>query len=318
MRRFPDRRYYGRVASATGLPVGPLETVFRLASFLADLTTTLDEELLLRGGTALNLLHLDMPRLSVDLDLDFVGSGDADEATRRREPLLGEVERLARQAGYEIAVTRSSYAIAHRLLRYVDAHGRPASIKLDINFLDRVPVFTPDRLPLRHPYGDDVPVVMITTFRLEELAAAKIVALVRRGLARDLFDVAQIAGQPQLELDHVTDSLVVRGAAYPPPGPADYTSGAGQSVRPVEWRSQVVSLARRDMRIDLATARAESQLFLGKVLAFRSPHIDFLRALDRGALDATLLQAPAIADRVACNPGLLWRLQRGAATLEER
>ena len=318
MKRFPDQRYYSRVADSTEFPLGPLETVFRLTSFLADLEAALGAELLLRGGTALNLLHLDMPRLSVDLDLDFVGADDAAEAARRRGPLLAEVDRLARQSDYEVSATRSSYAMAHRVLGYIDARGRPASIKLDINFLDRVPVFTPERLPLRQPFSDDVPMMMINNFMLEELAAAKIIALARRSLPRDLFDVAQIAALPRLSLDEVKDAVVVRGAAYPPPGPADYGSGTGSKVRLVEWRSEVVALGRRDMRMELTEAQARSRAFLERVLSLEPRHLDFLGSLDRGELDATLLRSPQIADRVSRNPGLLWRVQRGTSALEER
>ncbi len=70
MRRYPDRRYYQRVAAASGYPIAPLEHVFRLSALLIEIAACFPDELLLRGGTALNLLHLDAPRSSVDLDVD--------------------------------------------------------------------------------------------------------------------------------------------------------------------------------------------------------------------------------------------------------
>src|SRR5665811_1209733 len=66
-RIFPDAGYYARVADATDFPVGPLETVFRLLDFLASVDPAVMARFALRGGTALNLAHLDMPRLSVCL-----------------------------------------------------------------------------------------------------------------------------------------------------------------------------------------------------------------------------------------------------------
>ncbi|MBA2426270.1 MAG: nucleotidyl transferase AbiEii/AbiGii toxin family protein [Actinobacteria bacterium] len=66
----------------------------------------LGDELSLRGGTALNLLHLDFPRVSVDIDLDFVGTVDADEAGRRRPALLEQIQDLARGSGYEVIPER--------------------------------------------------------------------------------------------------------------------------------------------------------------------------------------------------------------------
>ena len=50
----------------------------------------------------------------------------------------------------------------------------------------------------------------------------------------------------------------------------------------------------------------------------RCYELSFLRALDAGTLDAGLLGVPALSERVAANPGLLWRPQQGASGLEER
>jgi hypothetical protein len=104
MRRYPDRRYYQRIATASGYPVAPLERVFRLAALLGELVARLPGELLLRAGTALNLLHLDAPRLSVDLDVDHIGSADAEQARTRRPGLLVDLE----ESG---SATRSSSAV---------------------------------------------------------------------------------------------------------------------------------------------------------------------------------------------------------------
>ena len=242
MRSYPARRYYERVAEASGYPVASLERVFRLSALLGEIVARMPDELLLRGGTALNLLHLDAPRLSVDLDLDYIGSADAGEARERRPALLAELEALASEAGYRAEQSRQSYALAHLLLSYENVAGRTDALKFDLNFLDRVPVLEPVRLPVRHPFGDDLPLPPVPTFALEELTASKIVALARRGLARDLFDVAELARLPHLDLDVVRRVLVVRGAAYPPPSPQQYSANAGAQVRLVDWRAQVVAL----------------------------------------------------------------------------
>jgi predicted nucleotidyltransferase component of viral defense system len=316
--RYPSRRYYERISGASGYPPGPLETVYRLADLLNRIEAALPEELLLRGGTALNLLHLDAPRLSVDLDLDYVASPGAEAARARRPQLLAEIEGVAARAGYAVEHLRPSYAMAHLVLRYDDAAGRPAGLKLDLNFLDRLPVVAPLRLPLQHPFGPDLEAPEVLTFALEELAASKTIALARRGLARDLFDVAELAGLEQLDHDLVRTVLTVRGAAYPPPSPAEYAPDAGRRVRLVDWRSQVVALALRGRDLDLGAAQTRAEGLLQELFALTDGQREFLRALEAGTLDAGLLGAPALEARVAANPGLLWRLWRGSAELEER
>jgi len=65
-------------ADALGFRPETLEKVFRLLSLLETLRSNayLRPRVALKGGTALNLFLFDVPRLSVDIDLNYVGSGD--------------------------------------------------------------------------------------------------------------------------------------------------------------------------------------------------------------------------------------------------
>lgn len=59
----------------------------------------------LHGGTALNLFHDDAPRLSVDIDLMFVGAIDVD-AMRQKRPEVDQRFRVAAAAlGYDVQGT---------------------------------------------------------------------------------------------------------------------------------------------------------------------------------------------------------------------
>jgi hypothetical protein len=315
---FPDRRYFARIESESGFRAGPLETVFRLADLLGRITERFGEEFLLRGGTALNLLHLDMPRLSVDIDLDFVGVVDTEQAQQRRPELLAELAELTRAAGYEPIEERASYAMTHLRLPYIPANSHPAHLKMDINFLDRMPVLTPERLPVRHPFGDDLPATRILTFALPELAAAKTIALVRRALARDLFDVAMLAQLPGIDDQLLRTALVVRGAGYPPPSPLDYTADVVDRVRLARWRSEVLALVRRPVPLTLDNAREHARDFLGRATAFDTDQRAFSEQIELGRLQPELLAGKDVQRRVAQNPALLWRVGAGTDALEER
>ena len=113
-------------------------------------------------------------------------------------------------------------------------------------------------------------------------------------------------------------ALVVRGAAYPPPSPEGYSPDAGMRVRPSEWRSQVVALARRDQVVSLPDAQREAAALLRRALVLRPQERRFLHRLDEGVLDADLLENPSLAGAGSRQPGLLWRVQQGVAGLEER
>lgn len=84
MMRF-DRITLGRQAKELGFVRDTFEKVCRLADVLSFMESDglLADSLALKGGTAINLTIFDLPRLSVDIDLDF--SKDVS-----REPMLVE------------------------------------------------------------------------------------------------------------------------------------------------------------------------------------------------------------------------------------
>lgn len=63
----------GRVAQQYGFVRDTFEKVLRLKEILKYLNEDeyLREHLLLKGGTAINLTVFDLPRLSVDVDMDY-------------------------------------------------------------------------------------------------------------------------------------------------------------------------------------------------------------------------------------------------------
>ena len=69
-----NRRELGVKAHEYGFNRDTFEKVFRLRTILEFLNTHeyMYEHLMLKGGTAINLTVFNLPRLSVDIDLDFV------------------------------------------------------------------------------------------------------------------------------------------------------------------------------------------------------------------------------------------------------
>ena len=60
----------------TGFHVDTIEKVYRLTEILKELSEidSIKRNVVLKGGTAINFLYFDIPRLSVDIDLDYIGS----------------------------------------------------------------------------------------------------------------------------------------------------------------------------------------------------------------------------------------------------
>ena len=72
----PSAQSLQRLANETGLQASTLEKVLRLLDVLQEIARdpVLADRLVLKGGTALNVFHLALDRLSVDIDLNYVGA----------------------------------------------------------------------------------------------------------------------------------------------------------------------------------------------------------------------------------------------------
>ena len=70
----PSIQTLQRIASETGYQASTLEKVMRLLDILQEVAhdKTLRERLALKGGTALNVFHFDLDRLSVDIDFNYM------------------------------------------------------------------------------------------------------------------------------------------------------------------------------------------------------------------------------------------------------
>ena len=83
-----------KYAASTGFIGSNIEKVMRLLDVLNFLFSkcSFKNKLILKGGTAINLIHTNLKRLSVDIDLDYCGSLDKDIALKDRELLEKELD----------------------------------------------------------------------------------------------------------------------------------------------------------------------------------------------------------------------------------
>ena len=109
--------------------------------------------------------------------------------------------------GYPVEQSRQSYAMAHLILRYVNTRVEATRSSWISTSSIECRVLHPASLSLATRWGRSA-APATPTFALDELAASKIVALARRGLARDLFDVGELARVAGLDRGVVRTVLV--------------------------------------------------------------------------------------------------------------
>lgn len=175
-------------AEKTGYRLEMLEKTLRLMLLLTSLTeqTFLKEKLVLKGGTALNLFYFGLPRLSIDIDLNYIGSIHREEMLIQRKQIETILSHLFQREGYTIRRNPTEHAGGKIALRYNSAVGQTAQLEVDLNYMLRVPLWPIERKDsiLIHTYQAKA----VPTLNIHELMAGKLAALFSRHASRDLFD----------------------------------------------------------------------------------------------------------------------------------
>ena len=200
-------------SARTGYRPEMLEKVIRLLDLLEGLRSHpfLKTRLALKGGTALNVFQFELPRLSVDIDVNYIGSVDASVMKKERQDVEKAITDVCNRADLRIERTATDYAGGKWRLRYNSALGTGANLELDLNFLLRQPLWPPAIVDSRE-VGSFI-AKQICVLDINEVACAKFVALLSRRAARDLFDAHLLLNSKDLDQERLRLGFVLYGAA---------------------------------------------------------------------------------------------------------
>src|SRR5476651_1620395 len=92
------------IAEKTGFNVHIVEKVVHLLNLLNMINShpVLKGKLALKGGTALNLFIFEIPRLSVDIDLNYIGALDLNEMTVDRPKVEQALTAVFQREGFTV------------------------------------------------------------------------------------------------------------------------------------------------------------------------------------------------------------------------
>lgn len=301
-------------ARQTGFRPEILEKVFHLLTLLRGFEEHpfLRGRLALKGGSALNLFYDHLPRLSVDIDLNYIGAPDREEMMAERPQVEQAITAVCQREGMQVRRVPPDHAGGKWHLRYESAWGTGGNLEVDLNFMFRVPLWPAQTMPSRHVgtmRADAVQVVDI-----HELAAGKLAALLSRHASRDLFDAHRLLRGGQLEKEKLRFAFVVYGAM----NRKDWRSVTPDVVRFDEREIEdalIPVLATGDLERMSSTKSwakrmvEDCQELLEIVLPLAPQEREFLdEILDRGQIVPALLTADsAFAQRLMSHPGLQWK-----------
>jgi predicted nucleotidyltransferase component of viral defense system len=301
-------------ARAGGYKPEILEKVYRLLDVFQQIMSVpfLQERLVLKGGTALNLFCFEkLPRLSVDIDLNYIGALDREKMLEEKPLIVDAVGQIMSQNQFERHRAPMKHAGGKMVWFYPSLLGQRGSLEIDINFMYRQPLFP---IGLKSPNIESYKSLSGPVLDIHELAAGKLSALFDRSASRDWFDAHYLLTQipidkNKLKLAFVT-YLAMTNIEFSKlvPDQIDYDlTDLRNRLVPVMHQLSV-SRNTRELK-EWATARiSELRQELSSILPLEEHEILFINKIrDEGIISPELITNDLeISQRIKNHPAINW------------
>jgi hypothetical protein len=268
--------------------------------------------LALKGGTAINLTVFNLPRLSVDLDLDFAVNLTRDETRRKRDRISELLDLYMTAEGYaKKAKSKRAYILDSFVYSYTNAAGNSDNIKVEINYSLRAHALPACDIAVRtSEVFVPFPVRVVAPV---EIFASKIVALADRGAARDLYDLNNMIFYGLFDEPDIT--LLRKCAVFYLAVAGDVAArGFGSEriaeITPHKIKTDLYPMIRNAERFDLQAARERVTAFLNEHMSLSDNETAFLQRFAAGSYEPELLfNDDEILRRVENHPMAAWRIR---------
>lgn len=303
-----SRKYIETLNKDNNFIQNNLEKVVRLFDILKFISTELDpygDKLVLKGGTAINLMYTNLARLSVDIDLDYIGSLDKEKASQDRDIIMDALDNYMISEDYEISSkSRGSIILASRTYTFTNASHNKDNIKVEINFIDRIHICPSVRKQTNYFEKE----VMVQTLQLEELFGMKICALIDRSKPRDLFDVNKLKKNTAFinkdKLRKITVFYMSLDGIF---DVNEHTFDLIMAISQEDIKKELLPVLAKNTKFDLAGTKEEVIKFLKDLLVLTDNEKKYLEEFSKGSFDPYLLFEPNDAERAAKHPMAKWR-----------
>jgi len=310
-----DKTVLTEQARRLGFITASFEKMTRLTEILRFLNDTdeLRESLALKGGTAINLTMFNLPRLSVDIDLDFTENLTREETRIRRDKINELLERYMTAEGYaKHGKSKNTHILDSYVYSYTNIAGNSDNIKVEINYSLRAHVL-PSATTTARTSEVFIPFAVRTLAPIE-IFASKIVALSDRAAARDLYDLNNMVyfglfdDESDIELLHkctvfymaIAGEVTTQGISFE----------RVEDITPYRVRTDLNPMIRNAERFDLQAARDRVCGFLNECMILTEKETAFLKQFAKGCYEPQLLfEDTDIVRRVENHPMALWRMQ---------
>ncbi len=260
-----------------------------------------EKDFALKGGTALNFFHLNMPRVSVDIDLTFLPVKPRDETLKDITDSLSRIsDRVKRVVPrcqiQKLKIKDTDYTYKLMII------SQGSLVKIEPNLILRGSCYPPVLKPLCKNAGDIFKMEMeIRVLSFADLYGGKICAALDRQHPRDLFDIKLLSEGGDLN-EETTQAFVVYLASHNRPM-SELLSANFQDVRQVyETEFKGMSSIEFDYKELEKTGKELPSLILSRLSGNERK---FLLSVKMGIPDFSLLSVSGLENL----PAIKWKVE---------
>ncbi|MDL2263004.1 nucleotidyl transferase AbiEii/AbiGii toxin family protein [Bacteroidales bacterium OttesenSCG-928-I21] len=304
-----------RIASNTDFIRDSLEKVLRLCDVLKHLNENplFVEHLALKGGTAINLTVFNLPRLSVDIDLDFSKDCSREEMLLVREHINREFINYMFTQGYGLSPnTRNPHSLDSWVFYYQNSGGNKDNLKVEVNYSMRNHVLPIINKKVNIEFLQfDYELRVLSTI---ELFGSKIKALIERTATRDLYDIYnmlqyEIIAPDEMDLLRkiVLFYLAVGGRKKPL---KDYDFKSIDNLKFAQIKSSLIPVLKKSEQFDFDSAKEKTKDYLSRLMIFTEEEKSFIENFNANIYRPELLfEDTTIVERIKNHPMAIWKIK---------
>lgn len=305
----------GRAAMQYGFIRDTFEKVLRLKEILEYFNTQeyLVKHLILKGGTAINLTVFDLPRLSIDIDMDYVPNDSRDDMLIARDNIAGIINRYMEKEGYSLSQTsRFSHSLDAFHFNYINSGGNKDMIKIELNYSLRAHILEPVyRDILNDVFKSNI---KIRTVAPLEIFSAKGNALISRAAARDLYDWGNLIDQNMFadEKDLFRKCFVFYTTitADNVHGDYDFDLSAIDTLDFTKIRRDIFPVMRKKDNFKLEERKIQAKQYIKDLLRLTETENEYIERFVAKEYHPELLFDDDIVTRICGHPMALWKCNR--------
>lgn len=307
-----DKAEIGCIAQQYGFVRDTFEKVLRLKEILRYLNKGyLKEHLLLKGGTAINLTVFNLPRLSVDIDMDYTPNDTKENMLVARAKITDLIKNYMEAEGYRLSEgSRFTHSLDAFCYQYQNSADNRDMLKIELNYSLRAHILEPVyRKILPEAFDDGLMIRMVAPM---EIFAAKGNALINRAAARDLYDWGNLIAENlfEEEQDMFRKCFAFYATISAETVKRNFDTAAIDSLKFNKIRRDLFPVLSRKDNFMLEERKRQAKEYIANLMQLKEGEQEYIdRFISKEYAPELLFDDKEIVERIKEHPMAIWKCQ---------